>query len=157
MTKKTTPTNPKPTSLHPLKSFFASLDFANITFKSLAWFWAHPIHSALGWPHFFLTLSFVLFLSLSLSLYPIFLYRVFHVKWQMTKRCVFSSRNARKYLKIVSWSSLIAIFCGLNKNISNHTTEVLYCMLFPVKIAKIHGFATKNLIFNTTISFRVKY
>ena len=85
------------------------------------------------------------------------IYRVFHVKWQIKKRCVFSFRNAKKYLKIVSWSSLIAIFCGLNKNISNHTTEVLYCMLFPMKTAKIHGFCMKNLIFSTTISFWVEY
>ena len=45
-------------------------------------------------------------------------YRVFHAKWNITKRCISASRNAKADLRTVLDSSLTAIFVRINYNFS---------------------------------------
>jgi len=43
-------------------------------------------------------------------------YRVFHAKWNITKRCISASRNAKADLRTILDSSLTAIFVRINHN-----------------------------------------
>ena len=91
------------------------------------------------------------------SIYTLSIVSIFHLKDGQNFANFFKSFLAAEFMRHTlipiiktgrEWTFLIPI--------SNHTTEVQYCMLFPMNIAKIHGFAIENLIFNTTISFLVK-